>query len=99
MNHQPDLGPTELLLGFFEFYSDFNDANVIAPARNPPFRTFTDLKEELMEKVDEESIFSHIELMFKDSYFKIQDPYDFAYNPARAVKKTSLNAKRYPQLF
>jgi hypothetical protein len=54
------LGPTELLLGFFEFYSEFKDTKVIAPANNPPFRNLEDLKEELSEKVEEISMVFHI---------------------------------------
>lgn len=56
----PDLGPTELLLGFFEFYSEFKDKIVIAPANNPPFRNLEDLKEELSEKVEEISMIFQI---------------------------------------
>ena len=36
-NQHPDLGPTELLLGFFEFYSKLKEDDVIAPAKNHPF--------------------------------------------------------------
>jgi hypothetical protein len=93
------LGPTELLLGLLEFYSEFKDTNVIAPAKNPPFRTFEDLKEEIGEKVEDQSIISHIIHLYQDSYFKIQDPYDYTYNPARTVKNNSQNATKYQKLF
>jgi hypothetical protein len=93
------LGPTELLLGFFEFYSEFKDTNVISPAKNPPFRTFEDLKEEIREKVEDKSVISHIIQLYDDSSFKIQDPYDYTYNPARTVKINSQNANKYRKFF
>ena len=60
MNQYPELGPSELLLGFFEFYSEFENSKVIAPAKNPPFRTLDDLNEELSEKFEDNFLVFHI---------------------------------------
>ena len=37
----------------------------------------------------------HVISQFEDSHFKIQDPFDHTYNPAKAIKRESKTASEY----